>query len=127
MAVVIFLSFPIEFRLPHPLPRLQLHRLDLTQSKMPNPPPGPILHRQGSIIWDPYMPDLKPEDEVGWLWNPLEQELKAVAADFLNPLSAELRCLAERKRNARYYPSGTEPACFSLSLFGHLGMPTLGR
>lgn len=37
------------------------------------------------------MPDLKPEDEVGWLWNPLEQELKAVAADFLNPLSAELR------------------------------------
>jgi hypothetical protein len=58
---------------------------------MPNPPLGSIRHRQGSIIWDPYMPDVKPEDEVKWLWTPLEQELKAVAADFLNPLSAELR------------------------------------
>lgn len=37
------------------------------------------------------MPDSKPEDEVKWLWTPLEQELKAVAADFLNTLSAELR------------------------------------
>jgi hypothetical protein len=58
---------------------------------MPNPPLGSIRHRQGSIIWDPYMPDVKPEDEVKWLWTPLEQELKAVAVDFLNPLSAELR------------------------------------
>jgi hypothetical protein len=58
---------------------------------MSDRPPGSIIHRQGSIIWDPYMPDLKPGDEVEWLWTTLEQELKAVAADFLNPLSAELR------------------------------------
>jgi hypothetical protein len=71
---------PIEFKLPYPLPRLQLHRLDLTHSKMPNPPPGSIVHRQGSIIWDPYMPNVKPEDEVEWLWTPLEQELKAISS-----------------------------------------------
>lgn len=58
---------------------------------MPDPGPKSIEHRQRGIILDPHLPCTKPEDEVEWLWTPLEQELKAVAADFLNPLSAELR------------------------------------
>ncbi|KAH8080773.1 hypothetical protein HD553DRAFT_325752 [Filobasidium floriforme] len=66
-----------------------LHRLDLTHNKMPNPPPGTIVHRQGSIIWDPYMPDSKPEDELEWLWNPLRQQLEAVATVVLKRLGEE--------------------------------------
>jgi hypothetical protein len=56
---------------------------------MPNPPPGSIVHRQGRIIWDPYIPCPAPVDEIEWLWNPLRQQLEAIVANILDPLSAK--------------------------------------
>lgn len=57
---------------------------------MPNPAPKLIGHRQRSIIPDPHLPCLIPVDEIEWLWNPLRQQLAAVATTFLDRLSAEL-------------------------------------
>lgn len=83
---------PIEFKLPHPLPRLgaaSTHPSIGHTVNMPNPPPGSIVHRQGSIIWDPHIPCPTPVDEIEWLWNPLRQQLEAIATIVLKRLGAE--------------------------------------
>jgi hypothetical protein len=68
---------------------------------MPNPAPKSIGYRQRGIIPDPHLPCTKPEDEIEWLWTPLEQQLDAVATTFLNRLSTELKgyFLAKKARN----------------------------